>query len=294
MEIYQAPDSHWVGDAFHVRSLFTYNNHGRYLNPFLLLDRAGPTDFEPSDKIRGVGAHPHRGFETVTLIYEGEVSHRDSTGEGGIIGPGDVQWMTAARGVLHEEMLSESFSKQGGKLDMVQLWVNLPAEQKMKDPRYQQILAADIPQFSPSEGAIMRIIAGKYPPDNAQSAAIGDEASHYHGAAKSYTPVDLWDLHLQASTTTSLALPQDRYVGIVLLKGEILCNGERLKEADLAILAKEGDTATFEAVTESKILLLSGEPIEEPVVGHGPFVMNSREEIKQASLDFMSGKFGAL
>ena len=294
--IYHAPAAHWVGDAFHVRSLFTYNNHGRYLNPFLLLDRAGPTKFEASDKIRGVGSHPHRGFETVTLVYEGEVSHRDSTGEGGTIRPGDVQWMSAARGILHEEMLSESFSQKGGVLDMVQLWVNLPAEKKMESPQYQQIDAADIPQFSLVDGATMRIIAGQYPPSPLDSNIenMGKSTQYYQGPANTATPIDLWDLALQEGTQVAITLPENRYVGIIVLKGEVRCNGEALKETDLAILEREGNNAILEAISESVILILSGEKIEEPVVGHGPFVMNTREEIKQASLDFMSGKFGQL
>ena len=302
--VYHAPAAHWVGDAFHVRSLFTYNNHGRYLNPFLLLDRAGPTKFEASDKIRGVGSHPHRGFETVTLVYEGEVAHRDSTGEGGTIGAGDVQWMTAARGILHEEMLSESFSQKGGVLDMVQLWVNLPAEKKMDSPRYQQIIATDIPQFSVVEGGLMRIIAGQYPPnlfddsiENREQAPQQEpqqELQYYQGPANTATPVDLWDLVLQKGVKAEILLPENRYVGIVVLKGEVRCNGEVLKETDLAILEREGNKTTLEAINESSILILSGEMIDEPVVGHGPFVMNTREEIKQASLDFMSGKFGEL
>ena len=295
MGIYPAPSAHWVGDAFNVRSMFTYNNHGRHLNPFLLLDRAGPTDFEPTDHIRGVGGHPHRGFETVTLVYEGEVAHHDSTGEGGVIGPGDVQWMTAASGILHEEYLSEAFSKKGGMLDMVQLWVNLPAKDKMSDPGYQHITGNTIPAVTmkDSSGSTigeMRVIAGEYPALNNDGST-----SKVQGPAKTFTALDVWDFKLKANAEASIPVVDGRTVGLIVLHGEIDLNaGSQLQEAELAIFEKAGNEITFKTTKESVVLLLSGEAIEEPIFGHGPFVMNTRDEIKQASLDFMQGKFGVL
>lgn len=282
MGVYPAPNAHWVGDGFNVRSMFTYNNHGRHLSPFLLLDRAGPTQFTPTDTLRGVGGHPHRGFETVTIVYDGEVAHHDSTGEGGVIGPGDVQWMTAASGILHEEYHSQNFAEKGGVLDMVQLWVNLPAKDKMSEPGYQHITSDTIPTVDLGEKVgSLRVIAGQY----------GDNK----GPARTFTELDVWDLKLKNAAEITLPVIDGRRVGIIVLHGEVSLGSDSiLREVELAIFDKAGDEITITATKKSVVLVLSGEEIDEPIFGHGPFVMNTRDEIKQASLDFMSGKFGTL
>lgn len=280
--IYKAPEAHWVGDGFKVRSLFSYSNHGQLLNPFLLLDRAGPTKFNPANSPGGVGEHPHRGFETVTIVYEGEVAHHDSTGAGGVIGPGDVQWMTAAKGILHKEYHSKNFAKNGGILDMVQLWVNLPAKDKMSKPGYQALTANMIPKIElDNDLGFMRVIAGDY--------------HGTKGAARTFTPVDVWDFHLKTGGAVTVPAVQYRYVGLIVLHGEVIVNGQEvIQESELAILDKHGEEFTLEATKDSIVLYLSGEPINEPVVGYGPFVMNSREEIMQASLDYSHGRFGTM
>lgn len=280
--IYSAPRPHWVGDGFPARSLFSYNSHGRHLSPFLLLDYAGPYKFDPAAQPRGVGQHPHRGFETVTIVYEGEVEHRDSTGAGGKIGPGDVQWMTAASGILHEEFHSHDFTRNGGTLEMVQLWVNLPAKDKMAAPGYQTLLDADIPSVALPEGAgNVRVIAGEY-------------AGH-RGPARTFTPIDVWDVRLEAGRSADFTLPEGRTLALVVLKGTLQVNGTQVaREAQMVTLGLEGREVTVEANSDATLLLLSGEPIDEPIVGYGPFVMNSQEEISQAIVDFNSGRFGQI
>ncbi|WP_128175372.1 pirin family protein [[Pantoea] beijingensis] len=278
--VYSAPRSHWVGDGFPVRSVFSYNNHGTQLSPFLLLDYAGPVDFTPSQASRGVGMHPHRGFETVTIVYEGEVSHRDSTGNGGTIGPGDVQWMTAGSGILHEEFHSPAFTENGGMLEMVQLWVNLPAKDKMTAPGYQAIQQQDIPTVSlPNHAGTVRIISG--------------EMANIHGAARTFTPINLWDMHLNQGGFSTLTLPEGWPVALFVVKGTIQVQGSTLaRETQLVILDRERSEVSIEANNDAVVLLLSGAPIDEPVVGHGPFVMNSQQEIAQAIADFNQGRFG--
>jgi len=277
--IYSAPRQHWVGDGFPVRSLFSHDSHGEHVSPFLLLDYAGPADFTPTDKPRGVGTHPHRGFETVTIVYQGEVAHRDSTGQGGTIGPGDVQWMTAAGGILHEEFHSPGFTRQGGTLEMVQLWVNLPAKDKNASPGYQTLLDRDIPAVELPDGAgTLRVIAGAY--------------DGHRGPAHTFTPIDLWDVRLRQDGTASLTLPEGHTVGVVVLKGVVQVNGEAIaREAQLVLLDRTGGEITLEANGDASLLILSGEPIDEPVVMHGPFVMNTADEIRQAISDYQSGRF---
>jgi len=280
--IYSAPRQHWVGDGFPVRSLFSHDSHGEHVSPFLLLDYAGPADFTPTDKPRGVGTHPHRGFETVTIVYQGEVAHRDSTGQGGTIGPGDVQWMTAAGGILHEEFHSPGFTRQGGTLEMVQLWVNLPAKDKNASPGYQTLLDRDIPAVELPDGAgTLRVIAGAY--------------DGHRGPAHTFTPIDLWDVRLRRGGTASLTLPEGHTVGVIVLKGTVQVNGEAIaREAQLVLLDRTGGEITLEANGDASLLILSGEPIDEPVVMHGPFVMNTADEIRQAMKDFQSGRFGEI
>lgn len=280
--IYSSPAAHWVGDGFPVRSMFSHAAQGEHVSPFLLLDHAGPAEFAPATKPRGVGVHPHRGFETVTIVYQGEVEHRDSTGQGGLIGPGDVQWMTAASGILHEEFHSQAFTRSGGTLDMVQLWVNLPARDKSAAPGYQTLLDKDIPAVALDGGAgTLRVIAGDY--------------QGHAGPARTFTPIDIWDLRLKRDGQVSLALPEGHTLGLVVLRGNILVNGaDKAREAQFVLFDRNGGEMTIEAETDATVLVLSGEPIDEPVAMHGPFVMNTREEIRQAMADFQSGAFGRI
>lgn len=279
---YSAPRPHWVGDGFPVRSLFSYDTLGRHTSPFLLLDYAGPAKFEPTVQPRGVGQHPHRGFETVTIVYKGEVSHRDSTGQGGTIGPGDVQWMTAGAGILHEEFHSDAFTRDGGELEMVQLWVNLPARDKMAAPGYQGITDAQIPSVELDDGAgRLRVIAGDY---------LG-----HKGPAHTFTPIDVWDVRLNKGASVTLPVPEGRVAAIVVLRGTVMVNGDEVaRDAQMVLLDRAGDALTLDANNDAVVLLLSGEPIDEPIVGHGPFVMNTRDEIAQAMKDFGSGRFGQM
>ncbi|MGO3999627.1 MULTISPECIES: pirin family protein [Pseudomonas] len=280
--IYTSPRAHWVGDGFPVRTLFSYDSLGKHISPFLLLDHAAATEFTPTTERRGVGQHPHRGFETVTIVYKGELEHRDSTGSGGKIGPGDVQWMTAAKGILHEEFHSADFAKSGGTLEMVQLWVNLPAKDKMADAGYQTLLDADIPTIALKDQAgSLRLIAGEF-------------AGH-QGPAKTFTPIDVWDIRLNAGKLLTLDLHEGRNTALVVLRGTLQVNGQELvREGQLALFERDGDQLSLEANQDAVVLVLSGEPIDEPIVGHGPFVMNTEQEIHQAFADFQSGRFGRM
>jgi redox-sensitive bicupin YhaK (pirin superfamily) len=272
--------SHWVGDGFPVRSLFSYQGDTKVISPFLLFDYAGPYTFEPNEgSPRGVGQHPHRGFETVTIVYDGEVSHRDSTGDGGTIGPGDVQWMTAGGGIIHEEFHSRGFSKTGGPFRMVQLWVNLPAKDKDTPAGYQAITADTIPTIS-VDGGSARIIAGTF----------GDTV----GPARTFTRINLWDVRLDAQAEVALQLPEGHNSMVAVLSGHVTINGEGVGQAEIARFSTDGESVTLCADGESIILVLTGEPIDEPVVGHGPFVMNSESEIRKAIADFNAGHFGQM
>ncbi|MGT3356229.1 pirin family protein [Yersinia enterocolitica] len=280
--IYRAPRQHWVGDGFPVRSLFSYQSHGKQLSPFLLLDYAGPMDFTPTQHRRGVGQHPHRGFETVTIVYDGEVEHRDSTGKGGIIGPGDVQWMTAGGGILHEEFHSDAFAKRGGAFEMVQLWVNLPAKDKMTAPGYQAIRNETIPQVALPEGAgSLRVIAGDYAGKN--------------GPANTFSPLNVWDIRLNQGKSAELSLPDGWNTALIVLRGTVQVNGDAIaRDAEMVLLDSAGSNVTIEANNDAVLLLLCGEPIDEPIIGYGPFVMNTQEQIAEAIADFNSGRFGSM
>ena len=281
-EVHSAPGQHWVGDGFPVRSLFSYHEHGAQLSPFLLFDYAGPMAFEPAPHPRGVGEHPHRGFETVTIVYQGEVAHRDSTGAGGTIGPGDVQWMTAASGLVHDEFHSPVFTRTGGTLEMVQLWVNLPAKDKMSAPKYQTLLDKDIPVIELPDGAgRVRVIAGEY--------------DDQRGPADTFTAMNVWDLRLQAGAALKLSVPPGHTAALVVLHGTVLVNGdETVQDAQWVLFERAGSAIALQANSDATLVLLSGEPLDEPVVGYGPFVMNSESEIRQAIADFNSGQFGRL
>lgn len=276
--IHLGTGEHWVGDGFPVNTMFSYHKQGKDISPFLLLDYAGPAKFKPADKPRGVDQHPHRGFETVTIVYQGEVAHQDNAGHKDKVGPGDVQWMTAGGGILHEERHSQAFTEAGGTLEMVQLWVNLPAEHKMHKPRYQAILNKDIPVINlPEKAGGLRLIAGEF---DGQT-----------GPAKTFTPVNLWDMRLQAGGVTQLAIPAGHNTSLLVLSGAVTIGDEVINAKELAQLSQEGDTLMLEARKESVVLLMSGEPIDEPIAGHGPFVMNTEDEIKQAKADYREGRF---
>jgi quercetin 2,3-dioxygenase len=279
--IHHSGDFHWVGNGFPVRSVFGYNDLGKELNPFLLLDYAAPHEFSPGIEKRGVGAHPHRGFETVTIAYQGEIEHRDSSGGGGMIGPGDVQWMTAASGIIHDEFHSSKFTQEGGKFEMVQLWVNLPARFKSAEPNYQTLLNSSIPRVNLSRDAgEVRVIAGEF--EGAK------------GPARTFTAINLWEIQLFANKSTELHLPQGHVKSLLVLRGEITVSEKNARIGDLVVISKDNKTLIIKANAESKLLVMTGEPIDEPIVGYGPFVMNTVAEIKQAFADYQMGKLGAL
>ncbi len=279
IEIRGKPHRHWVGNGFPVRSMFSYRSHPQALSPFLLLDHAGPAEFAPANMPRGVGQHPHRGFETVTIVYQGEVAHKDSTGQGGVIGPGDVQWMTAGAGIVHEEFHSPQFTREGGELEMVQLWVNLPAKHKMTAAAYQAISKQQIPRQQLENGAgHVRVIAGQY----------GDVS----GPASTFTPLNVWDVELEAGSQTHFSLPKGWGVGLAVLKGNVrINNAADATTQELVVLSPEGDTFSVQASSATRLLLISGEPIDDPIVGQGPFVMNSYAEVEQAFRDYQQGTF---
>lgn len=273
---------HWVGDGFPVRSIFSYHDLAKDISPFLLMDYAGPVEFPPTTKKLGVGEHPHRGFETVTVVYAGEVEHRDSSGGGGVIGAGDVQWMTAASGLVHEEFHGRDFAKTGGPFEMIQLWVNLPARAKMSPPRYQAILKTEIPVVElPGGAGTLRIIAG--------------EAWGARGPAKTFTPVNLWDVVVKAGKRVSLTVPADHTASLFVRRGGlVLGDGKTLREGDIGVFETEGSVLSFQASEDAVMLFLGGEPLNEPIVGYGPFVMNTEAEIRQAFLDYRAGKMGSM
>jgi len=280
LRIHQETQTHWVGDGFHVRTVFSYEDPN--LSPFLLLDYANPAEFPPSTKRRGVGEHPHRGFETVTIVYQGELEHRDSGGGGGKIGPGDVQWMTAGSGLVHEEFHSQEFTRKGGVVEMAQLWVNLPARFKKTPPRYQTILNQDIPVVGLAENAgTVRIIAGKF--------------QGQKGPASTFTPINVWDLRLKAGHRAELSLPDGSTTALLLRKGEVIVNGTMAAgETSLVLFDRAGEVVAIDGKKDAALILLNGVPIDEPVVGQGPFVMNTEEEIRQAIEDYQSGRMGHL
>lgn len=274
--------AHWVGDGFPVRSIFSYHDLAKDISPFLLMDYAGPAEFSPTHHIRGVGEHPHRGFETVTIVYSGEVEHRDSSGGGGLISPGDVQWMTAASGLIHSEKHGKEFAKKGGAFEMVQLWINLPKKDKMSRPGYQGIKNADIPLVKLDDNAgSVRVIAGEY--------------QNTKGPASTFTAINLWDVRLSEGHEAVFNVPHGQTTAVFVLSGQVtLHDGEVVESAEIAVLDREEESFTLKASNETKLLILTGEPINEPIVGYGPFVMNSNEEIVQAMRDYENGKMGRI
>lgn len=281
--VYRNQQMHWVGDGFPVKNLFSYDRLGQAISPFLLLDYAAPYHFDPTAAQHGVGSHPHRGFETVTLAYQGEVSHKDSAGGGGTIQAGDVQWMTAGAGVVHEEFHSPDFAQHGGLFEMVQLWVNLPAKDKMTEPRYQAIAAAEIPRVALDDDAgHVRVIAGEF--------------ADHRGPASTYSPINVWDGLLKADHETMVHVPAEHNALLVVLNGEVMVNGsQKVLDSSIVMFARDGDPAIqLQAHQDTQFLLLTGKPLNEPIQGYGPFVMNTKDEIIQAFNDFNAGKFGEI
>jgi hypothetical protein len=266
------------GAGVRLRRAFGFGDTSEF-DPFLLFD-----DFRgdsPQDYLAGFPWHPHRGIETITYVIEGEVEHGDSMGNAGIIGPGDVQWMTAASGLIHDEYHSDEFARQGGPFEMVQLWVNLPAKDKMAVPGYQGLTADQIPIVAlPQEAGTARIIAGRY----------GD----MRGPARTFTPMNVWDLRLMAGRSLSIDLPAGHTTALFVLHGSIQMGAHTVRAAELAVMEREGTQLACDIPEDAMVLLLNGEPLNEPIVGHGPFVMNTRQEISQAIHDYNSGKFGRM
>lgn len=277
VSVHKARAPHMVGDGLPVRNVFSYTDLGkRELSPFLMLDYGMPSQFKPTEEILGVGMHPHRGFETVTIAFQGRLQHRDTAGNHGEIGPGDVQWMTAGSGVLHEELHAPSFRKSGGTLQMLQLWVNLPAELKMTSPQYQTLENDSIPVVNIG-AARVRVIAG----------ALGD----VKGPAKTFTPINLWDVQISAGEVT-LTVPQDYTTALFVMEGTVTVNGaQEVQDPTLILLDRGGSDVHVSAKSDARFIVLNGEPIDEPVVGYGPFVMNSQEQIVQAMKDYSAGRF---
>ena len=273
--------SHWVGDGFNVRPIFAQLAFTQDISPFLMFDYAAPRLFEATHEKRGVGPHPHRGFETVTIAFQGEIEHGDSVGNRGVIGPDDVQWMTAASGIIHEEFLSREFLQRGGTLEMAQLWVNLPAKYKMTEPKYQPILSRDIPVIPlPDNGGLVRVIAGEF--------------AGVQGVASTYSPVNLWDITLNAGKTVEVIVPEGHNTMLFVRQGRISMGGSVIGAADLALLEREGTRIKLQAQEDTSMLLMGGEPIAEPIVASGPFVMNTEQEIRRAMMDYQSGRMGQM
>ena len=279
--IFSPPAAHWVGDGFHVRGYFNMIPNGmRRMSPFLLLDYGPPEEFPPTDNMRrGVGPHPHRGFETVTIAFQGSVAHHDSTGSDGVIGPGDVQWMTAGAGILHREYHAEEFARAGGVMQMAQIWVNLPRKDKMTEPGYQAI-TADRMGVHEFEGGQVRVISGEH--------------AGVKGPATTFSPVHMYDMELKSGAAYEFNLPANYNTALLVMKGSITVNGEKAELNDFVLFKNEGEKIAIEAHEGTQLLVLSGEPIDEPIANYGPFVMNTPEEIAQAVTDFNSGKFGHL
>jgi redox-sensitive bicupin YhaK (pirin superfamily) len=274
---------HWVGDGFPVRTLFAYSRQGNDISPFLMLDY-GKGEFPPTTERKGVGEHPHRGFETVTIVYEGSVEHRDSGGGGGAIGRGDVQWMTAASGVVHEEFHGQEFAKTGGSFEMAQLWVNLPAKDKMTTPRYQEILDKQIPKVAlPNDAGTVRVIAGSYDGNK--------------GPALTFSRLNVWDVRLQPGRAATFTVEDGDTTILPIFGGSVRINTtEDVGAGEAALFDQSGTTFYVEntGTDEVKVLFLSGAPLNEPIAGYGPFVMNTQDEIYQAIKDYQSGKMGHL
>ncbi len=281
--VFRGSPEHWVGNGFHVSNYFpSATDFEKRMSPFFLLDYQKPERYAPTARKRGVGTHPHRGFETVTVAYQGSIAHRDSAGHGGIIGPGEAQWMTAGAGVLHNEYHEESFAKAGGVLHMIQIWVNLPRRHKRTPAKYQDITREAVAE-TPVDGGkgLVRVLSGAY--------------EDLKGPASTFTPAHMLDLRLKPGARVRLPTPKDYNTALLVLQGRVKAGGRKAAEAGEFILFKnDGDEVHAEALDDSIALFLSGAPIEEPLVHYGPFVMNTVDEINEAIEDFNAGKFGSL
>lgn len=285
VELVAAPrEPHFVGDGFRVHNFIPsgYRLDMQRMDPFLLLDYNSPFTFPPTDTPKGVGVHPHRGFETVTIAYQGKIEHHDSQGGGGIIGEGDVQWMTAASGILHKEFHEKEWSKTAGVFQMVQLWVNLPKKDKMSTPKYQAIVNSKINRYElENKAGVIEVISGEY--------------NGTKGAATTFTPIHMLNAKLNKGGKTVFQFPSDYNTFLLVIKGDIVINGKEEVFTDhLALMANDGEVFEIDAMNNAIVLVLSGEPINEPIAAHGPFVMNTKEEIMEAFSDYNSGKFGYL
>ena len=285
VELVASPkEPHFVGDGFRVHNFIPsgFRMDMQRMAPFIMLDYNSTYRFPPSNKPKGVGVHPHRGFETVTIAYKGKVQHHDSSGGGGVIGEGDIQWMTAASGVLHKEYHEKEWSKKGGDFQMVQLWVNLPKKDKMSVPKYQAIKNQDVSRYELENNAgTIEIIAGEY--------------KGTKGTASTFTPVNMFNVKLNKGGKADFRFPANYNTAVLVLEGSIIINNTAETPTDhLALMSNDGETFEIEASEEAVVLVLSGEPINEPIEAHGPFVMNTREELKEAFDDFNNGKFGYL
>ena len=278
---YTADQKHWVGDGFHVYGLLRPSDElNQFISPFVMLDYASPKEFSITDQRRGVGEHPDRGIETVTFAYQGEVEHGDSSGGEGIIKPGDVQWMTAGKGIVHDEFHSEDFSKKGGVFEMVQLWINLSKKHKMTEPKYQEIDRKSIPTISLGDNLKLRVIAGNF-----------EETT---GPSSTFTKVNLYDIISKENKSISLKFENGSNTIILVMSGELKVENKNFKDKDILIFEREGSQIDLKVSDNFKGLILNGEPINEPIVAHGPFVMNTKEEIFQAFSDYQNGKMGRL
>ncbi len=277
------PPYHMVGDGFRVHNFFpSLDSIGeKGMSPWFLMDYNSRWNLTPSEKPRGVGVHPHRGFETVTIAYHGRIAHHDSAGNSGVIGEGDVQWMTAGEGVLHKEYHEKEFSRTGGVFQMVQLWVNLPRKFKMTKPKYQAIENSDMKRYMlDDKESYIEIIAGEY--------------GGLKGSAFTFTPMNMFNAHLKENATAEFSFTRSYSTGMLVIEGQVGIGGTTVRENSFIFFRRDGEKTVLRAEKDSVVLILSGEPINEPVASHGPFVMNTRDEIKQAYEDFYSGKFGYL
>jgi redox-sensitive bicupin YhaK (pirin superfamily) len=277
------PAPHWVGNAFRVHNFFPGNGALtlQRMSPFFLLDYGAKIEFPPSDAPRGVGVHPHRGFETVTIVYHGKVAHHDSAGNSGVIDEGDVQWMTAASGILHKEYQDEKWSKKGGLAQMVQIWVNLPAKYKMIAPKYQSLKHGDFARYIfPDNNAEVEVIAGNY--------------NGTAGIASTFTPVEMYNVRMKKDGKVSFSFPQNYNTGFLVIEGNVLVNEQTAPTDYFVLFANDGTDILLTSTEDATVLVLSGEPIHEPIVPYGPFVMNTKQEILEAYDDLNKGKFGYL
>ncbi|HNI43290.1 MAG: pirin family protein [Chitinophagales bacterium] len=281
--IIEPKDPHFVGDGFRVHNFVPSIVPMELVNPFILLDYNSRFYFPPTEQVRGVGVHPHRGFETVSIAYKGKIAHHDSMGNSGIIGEGDVQWMTAGSGILHKEYHEQNYSRQGGDFQMVQLWVNLPAAHKMTEPRYQSLTKEQIPRVTTPDG-------------KGQVAIIAGEYEGHKGAAQTFTPINLYNVELQAGATVEFVLPVRYHTLMIVIEGSVVCPPSKRVATTNQLVYFNNDGHQFNVVAQEKttLLVINGEPINEPIAAQGPFVMNTKQELLDAYHDFRAGKFGVL